>query len=260
MAKQEGPIFFTGNIGKLNFYKDKDGYQVRDKGGVTAERVSSDPKFARTRENMAEFGAASTNGKYIKQILKKVEHRTKLTNLSTRLQKIMMQMKKDDPIHARGQRVVESGNWDRFLDFDLNPHTRLSSILRWPYEISTDTGKLKVSMPQFHPSHMLRFPDNATHFRLHLHRLDINLDEENDNDFIMQETPLIPVETSPIDLVLEVPMGAPAFRYSLCTLGVEFFQVNLGKAFALAKGKSNPCRIIGWIKQNKEESKVSTTQ
>ena len=62
MAKQKGIIKLTGKIGDLSFYKSKDGYLAREKGGVDGERIKNDPAFARTRENGSEFGLAATAG------------------------------------------------------------------------------------------------------------------------------------------------------------------------------------------------------
>lgn len=39
----------------MSFYKTKDGYFAREKGGVSRSRVMNDPKFARIRENIREF-------------------------------------------------------------------------------------------------------------------------------------------------------------------------------------------------------------
>ena len=55
MAKQTSVITLNGKIGGLSFYKTKDGYFAREKGGVSRSRVMNDPKFARTRENIREF-------------------------------------------------------------------------------------------------------------------------------------------------------------------------------------------------------------
>jgi hypothetical protein len=118
---------------------------------------------------------------------------------------------------------------------------------------------VRFSLPQFQAMRMLRSPDNATHFRFHLHRLDFQLDDDKDS-FTHQETPLIPLEAPALDLQLEVPMGSEGFRYSLCLLGIEFFQVNLGKAFPLGKGKANPCRIVGWIKQRENQASLGGTE
>ena len=58
MARQKGLIKLDGTIGGITFYKSKDGYLAREKGGVCADRIAKDPNFQRTRENGEEFGRA----------------------------------------------------------------------------------------------------------------------------------------------------------------------------------------------------------
>ena len=49
MPKQRGIIKLDGTIGDITFYRTKDGYMAREKGGVSAERMQTDPAFERTR-------------------------------------------------------------------------------------------------------------------------------------------------------------------------------------------------------------------
>ena len=49
MAKQAGVITLNGKVGRLSFYKTKDGYLAREKGGVSKSRIMNDARFARTR-------------------------------------------------------------------------------------------------------------------------------------------------------------------------------------------------------------------
>ena len=51
----------------LNFYKGKEGdYLVKRKGGINANRMKTDPAFARTRENDTEFANSATSGKLLR--------------------------------------------------------------------------------------------------------------------------------------------------------------------------------------------------
>jgi len=62
MARQKSILKLQGTIGGISFYKSKDGYLAREKGGVDASRIANDPGFARTRENGAEFGNSASAG------------------------------------------------------------------------------------------------------------------------------------------------------------------------------------------------------
>jgi len=66
MGRQDGLVKLKGSVGEITFYKNEDGYLARKKTGVTAQRVREDPKFARTRENMAGYALQ----KSIKQLLR----------------------------------------------------------------------------------------------------------------------------------------------------------------------------------------------
>ena len=59
MATQESFIKLQGKVGDLSFFKTKNGYQARVKGGVSADRIKSDPAYQRTRENNVEFATVS---------------------------------------------------------------------------------------------------------------------------------------------------------------------------------------------------------
>src|SRR5688500_10816287 len=59
MARQEGIILLTGPVGNLSFYRMNGEYFARKKSGVSGEQIKSEPAYARTRENIAEFGRAS---------------------------------------------------------------------------------------------------------------------------------------------------------------------------------------------------------
>ena len=66
MARQTGLVKFNGTLGGLTFYKSQDGYLVKEKGGVSGERIKTDPRFARTRENGDEFKIAAQSGKLLR--------------------------------------------------------------------------------------------------------------------------------------------------------------------------------------------------
>lgn len=56
MAKQAGPLLFSGTIDNLTFYIMNGQGFVRQKSCLTGKRVKKDPQFANTRRNAAWFG------------------------------------------------------------------------------------------------------------------------------------------------------------------------------------------------------------
>jgi hypothetical protein len=60
MAKQVGPLFFTGTIDGIIFYELNGKYYTRSKGAYkSAKHMRRNPKYKRTMENADRFGSAS---------------------------------------------------------------------------------------------------------------------------------------------------------------------------------------------------------
>lgn len=59
MAKQAGPLYLTGTIDDITFYKMEGEYYARKKSSLTGKQFRTDPRFARSRKSAASFGAAS---------------------------------------------------------------------------------------------------------------------------------------------------------------------------------------------------------
>mgnify|MGYP007127515140 CR=1 FL=1 len=70
MANQKGIIKIEGTVGGMTFYKKDGQYLVKEKSSISADKIANDPAFARTRENNAEFGAAGTAGKLLRDALR----------------------------------------------------------------------------------------------------------------------------------------------------------------------------------------------
>src|SRR6478609_1408538 len=70
MARQKGIIKLKGTIGDITFYKSQDGYLAREKGGVEADRIATDPNFLLTRQNGAEFGTAGKAGRMLRTAIR----------------------------------------------------------------------------------------------------------------------------------------------------------------------------------------------
>ena len=66
MPKQKGIIKIAGTLDDITFFKRKDVFLVRTKGGVTKDRIMKDPAFKRTRENMSEFSTTAKAGKLLR--------------------------------------------------------------------------------------------------------------------------------------------------------------------------------------------------
>ncbi|RYD87861.1 MAG: hypothetical protein EOP54_28125, partial [Sphingobacteriales bacterium] len=99
MAQQESFIKLKGKIGDLTFFKTKDGYQAREKGGVSADRIANDPAYLRTRENNAEFGRACIGSKKLRDVLRSIILLTSDAKMANRLTSRIARIIKADTVN-----------------------------------------------------------------------------------------------------------------------------------------------------------------
>ena len=112
MARQNGILKVTGKLDDLSFYKSKEGYLVRTKGGVPKERIQNDPAFVRTRENGAEFGQSAYAGKLLRVAVRNMLLNAGDSRVTSRLTQVMSKVKNYDVTSARGDRKVSIGLTD----------------------------------------------------------------------------------------------------------------------------------------------------
>src|SRR5690554_3694840 len=125
MAKQTSIITLNGQIGGMSFYKTKDGYFAREKGGASKSRIMSDPKFARTRENIREFQDTAKAVKLLKDTLRPAIVKISDSRLHNRLVRQLMKVLKADLLNPRGDRKVQEGDWTLVSGMEMNNRASL---------------------------------------------------------------------------------------------------------------------------------------
>ncbi|WP_204743317.1 hypothetical protein [Pseudocnuella soli] len=132
MAKQKGIFKVEGTLGDVTFYKSKDGYMIREKGGISAERMASDPAFERTRENQAEFGRAGKAGKLLRTAFRPLLQHAADSRMVSRMLQTMMRVVKADATSPRGQRNVLDGELELLENFEFNEAGKLGQTFFAP--------------------------------------------------------------------------------------------------------------------------------
>lgn len=241
MAKQGGILQIQGTLENLTFYKSADGLLVRTRGGVSKQRIMNDPAFVRTRENGAEFGHSANSGKLLRNAVGSMVFKAKDRKLSSRLLKVMSQLKNLDTVNARGMRKVAEGLNDPngkllLKGFDFNERAALQSVLYSPIAVDPLTGT--VTIADFNPMEQLRGGDGATHFSLQSAYL--NLDFETGASAITYSPAVsFPITNGIISPTL-TPTAVPAGNGTqLFFLLVEFFQEVNGVPYLLNNGAFN---------------------
>lgn len=246
MAQQKGILPVKGTIGNLTFYKSRDGYLVREKGGIDAQRIATDPAFQRTRENGAEFGKAGKAGKVLRNALRALTQNASDSKMVGRLTKEMMRVIKTDTVNPRGARNVIDGEAELLQEFEFNINGKLGTTLYAPYTAAIDrvTGILSVDIPAFVPVNMIGAPIGATHFRVNAAGTEIDFEA---NKYVVDtnstaELPVNNMLTQAITLSNTVPANSthPLFL----VLGIEFFQEVNQAMYPLKNGAFNALSLV----------------
>ena len=245
MAQQKGIIPLKGTLGNITFYKSKEGYLAREKGGVSAERIASDPAFQRTRENGAEFGRAGIAGKILRTSLRALLQNASDSKMVSRLTREMIKVIQADAVNPRGMRNVIDGEAELLEGFDFNIDGKIGTTLYAPFTPSVNrvTGELVITLPAFVPVNMIKAPAGTTHFRINSAGVEIDF-EQKQYTVEINSTVQLPwnnVATAVITLTNSVTANSthPLFL----ALGIEFFQLVNGTMYPLKNGAFNPLAL-----------------
>ncbi|MBP5306490.1 MAG: hypothetical protein J6Y79_00360 [Paludibacteraceae bacterium] len=170
MAKNSGLIQFQGAINNVTGYRRNGKFFLAMKNSITKERILTDKKFQRTRENMQEFAGASLTVKALRTSLAGLTRILADNALTNRLTGIIRkEVQNRDATSSRGERRVDlSANGTALLGFNLNRENSFSSLVRVPLRVTAPTsGKGAVlSFDPFEAANVVSAPKGATHFCL----------------------------------------------------------------------------------------------
>lgn len=245
MAKTGGIVKFEGSIEDLIFYTVKGVRYARRKGGISKERIHSEPNFERTRENNSEFGHCSRWGKLLRTTLASLLINAKDDRLVSRMQRVLSMVKDKDAVSVRGQRKVGEGlkteEGRRLLQgFDFNADAPLSRLLNADWELDKVTGTLHFT--DLVPKTQLVFPEGATHARFVLAAVSLNLDTEVFTT-VYSEPVTVPKQNSAVAMSLTATNPQNNTECTLYVLAVSFFQTVGEVEYALKGG--NGLGVVG---------------
>jgi len=246
MAQQRGIIPLKGTIGNITFFKSKDGYLAREKGGVEGSRIATDPAFQRTRENGAEFGRAGKAGKLLRNSIKSLLQNAADSKCTSRLTKEILKAIQADLVNPRGLRNLVNGKPEKLLGFEFNIAGKLDATLSAPFITSMDrlTGTLTVNIPSFIPANMVNAPAGATHFRIHSAGAEIDF-EQNTYTGAMDTSGEIAWDTTATPPLALTQTVTPNSTHALFLfLATDFLQEVNGILYPLKNGAFNSLAIV----------------
>ncbi|MFC3197859.1 hypothetical protein ACFOET_09565 [Parapedobacter deserti] len=251
MAIQKGSIILEGQIGNLSFYRSNGKPQVRQHSGVSKDRITKDPRFARTRENNLEFGRASNAAKLIRVAVRRsLGDRYELfkdpgmvNRLSTRMGAII----RADVEHERGNRIVQVGNLGMLSGFGFTSTAALKDVLLVPprYVCQWDKGIVELALPGLRPDAAMAAPRDAVLCSFHVTALSFNESYEW-LPIAAQHHELLSLDyrgMPPQSFSLELP-GAPSDALIIC-FGISFYKTIGGYPVPIIESGRNVLEVIG---------------
>jgi hypothetical protein len=168
MAKQKSPLIkLKGSIDDLTFYRTQDGHLAKEKRGIEADRLRSDPAFHNTRMAMAEFGSAGQSARLFRQAWIDELAIASDSRVIGRSVKVMMKVLKSDTVNRKGSRKAALGDFSFLERFEFNIAAPLAACLRKDPSIGFNrvTGDAVINIPALVPVNFIAKPDMATHYR-----------------------------------------------------------------------------------------------
>ena len=246
MARQKGIIKLKGKIGDISFYKTQDGHLAREKGGVDASRIANDPAFVRTRENGAEFGSSASSGKLLRDALRTMLMTASDNRVTSRLMKLMTDLKNLDATSVRGERTVGTAislpeAKAMLKGFNFNNRAILGGVLFKPYTVDPATGIITIN--GLTPINDIAFPSGATHMSIRgaWAKIDFTTGIYEVQQSNAVNLPLDGTSSGAVLTPTSVPSSAGTNIYLLM---IEFFQEVNAIQYSLKNGAYNALSII----------------
>ncbi|MBK8516139.1 MAG: hypothetical protein IPL55_07570 [Saprospiraceae bacterium] len=247
MAKQKSFLKIEGTLDELTFYKSDGQFLVKTKGGVSGDRIANDPAFQRTRENGSEFGMSASAGKLLRTAFRNLMANANDKLVTSRLTKLMTDVKNLDAANARGERHVHEG-FDLpegkavLKGFNFNIKAVLSGILFKPFTLNSITGALDIL--GLVPAMDIATAPGSTHMSVTGGWAKVDF-ATGESETSMSNTVNLPVNAPSTDVNL-IHAAAPtlATGVAVFVLLIEFFQEVNGVQYSLKNGGYNSLAVV----------------
>jgi len=257
MAIQTGAIKYRGSFKSIRNYvnlHDPKTY-AGEKGGANRDLIMNNPAFARTRENMCEFGGCGVAVKAIRRGLLNLLPEQTDKNFTGRLMGIVKEINRRDAAGIRGKRaIIFSGERPFLATMVFNKLQSIADMLQYQFvcEHPLTKASAKLTLTAFAIKPVL-VPEGATHYRVQNHLSiisDFTYVEANRRYEPMSMlntlsafeysayTPIGTALTDEIDVAFPVGTLPGDDDTVIQCIGVEFYQKSGATSYVPLKGSS----------------------
>lgn len=247
MAKQkDGHIQFQGSVDNITYFKTKNGHIVRGKRTVDPNRIATDPRFARTRENNEEFAMAAKAASLFRYGLVDLMLGASDSRIVARVNKLMHDVKKMDQASVRGKRTISEalkfpGAKQKFVDFNFNELAPLKTILKRSMTVDTSTGA--IYLENFNPTRHLNYPPGSSHVRFTCGVISLNFTTSK-HEIRLSNEENVAIENVSSNLMIAPSELPPPGDVTLLLLRLECLQLMGNVYYPIQSEYGNPLAIV----------------
>jgi hypothetical protein len=246
MAKQLGIVPLSGTIANITFTHGQDGLLAKLKSSLDRERIMTDDRFERTRENSKEFSRAGKGAKKLTDIFTVGIDNCYDNRLRGRLIGRLMKVIQSDTVSIRGSRNLVDGDDTLLNHFPWNRHTALKAVMKAPFTVTVDraAGTSTVDIPAFRPDRLLKGNPDATHFEIIMSAAEVDWNAENQLANVAFTAMLAwdQTTTSPISQVLTVTAGSTL--PIITTIAIRWYELVSGNYYLLKNAGYDTAGIV----------------
>jgi hypothetical protein len=237
MPKQKGTHRILGTTGDMTYNKTKDGYSVKEKLHISADRIRTAPGYARTRENMAEFARAGKATKLLRTAFFALIANSSDSRMTSRLLTRFLRIIKTDPVSDRGLRSVTLGDMGLLNDFDFNSEHSLVTAFHTPFTatVNRQTGLCSINVAAFDTPQSVAVPEGATHYRLVAGAAELDFENEHYTSDFKTSADFPLGNSSNPGITISPQLAAQSTLPIVVVLGIQFFLATNAKMYPLNK-------------------------
>jgi len=248
MAKLSSLFKFEGTVNDVTVLK-KSGVIRRRGGGLSKERIATDPALSRVRENNKEFGMLVKASGLVRETFADLKLTIRLQSVHARLSALFTTIKNMDTTSDRGYRQVAIGiaspEGKSVLDgFAFNQNATIKTTLMRPYDLDTTTGKVMITglTPVLHT--LGGVGANTVSFQAYWAKIDFATAKSTVS---ISNQVKLNINSTSSDVELNHAAPPDGSGISVFVLSIAFLQNVNGKDYPLQNGAFNAADIIAVI-------------
>lgn len=223
--------------------------QLNKPEGISKQEWENNPRYARARENAAEFGRITQASSYLMIAMQEATDNIHFDQKTFgKLVQRMANVKNKDDVNVRGERTVTVGGLSELDGYDFNPKVKLKKAIGGLYrvDIDTTTGNSLWTFGNIGET-KIKAPKGTTHIKLTMGVVDLDLVNYANEEFATQTSHTETIEIHNWKTALDgqsYDVNPPIKTANMIAFTkMTFVQVVNGVEYPLNDQNANCCRI-----------------